>query len=87
MTKQLNVPDAGVCALQVSYDDGIRIWVNGQVVYSGEHPNELDHATVNVNLNQGANRVMVKLSNKDSIQWRLWAFCLKARRLPRSREG
>jgi hypothetical protein len=76
----LNVPEAGAYALHVSFDDAIRIWVNGQVAYAGEHPNELDHATVNVNLNQGANRVMVKLSNKDNIQWRLWAFCLKARK-------
>jgi len=52
------------CQLWLGYDDGARVWLNGQQIlrdnrYGGYTP---DMTRVNVNLNAGENRLLVKVS-------------------------
>jgi len=52
------------CQLWMGYDDGARIWLNGQqVLYDNRYGDyEVDMTKVNVNLNAGENRLLVKVS-------------------------
>ena len=74
---KLNVPRAGVYVLRVGFDDWIKVWVNGKEVYSGRHDKGFAEATATVELPAGEATVLVKLSNFDNTQWRLWEFALR----------
>ncbi len=52
------------CQLWMGYDDGARVWLNGQVVlYDNRYGDfEVDMTKVDVNLQAGENRLLVKIS-------------------------
>lgn len=52
------------CQLWLGYDDGARVWLNGTVVlYDNRYGGfEADMSKINVNLNVGENRLLVKVS-------------------------
>lgn len=64
-------------ALRVGFDDWIKIWVDGKGVYSGRHDKGFAEKSARVELPAGEVSVLVKLSNFDNMQWRLWAFALR----------
>lgn len=71
---QLTLPEAGGYTLAIGYDDWIRVWVNGEEIYVGQHNNgfAIDH--IPCNLPSGPSEIRIKLSNFDNAQWRLWTF-------------
>jgi len=52
------------CQLWMGYDDGARVWLNGQqIIFDNRYGGyEADMTKVNVNLNAGINRLMIKIS-------------------------
>lgn len=74
---KMRVPKAGAYALRVGFDDWIKIWVDGKEVYSGRHDKGFAEESARVELPAGEVSVLVKLSNFDNMQWRLWAFALR----------
>jgi len=71
---QIEISEAGSYTLAIGYDDWIRIWINGQEIHAGQHDNgfAVDHITCG--LPAGQSTILIKLSNSDNAQWRLWAF-------------
>ncbi|MGD8237857.1 MAG: DUF2961 domain-containing protein [Armatimonadota bacterium] len=63
--------------LLVGFDDWLKVWLNGQEVASLQHDAGLDVASIPVTLKAGENDVLVKLSNFDNQEWRLWALSLR----------
>ena len=57
-------PSNTACQLWMGYDDGARVWLNGQVVLYDNRYGEYtpDMKKVNVNLQAGENRLLVKIS-------------------------
>ncbi len=70
-------PTPKTYALKVGSADGVKIWVNGTVVLTKNvlRALTLDSDTVNVNLNQGWNRLLFKIAHA-SGQWALSARLL-----------
>ncbi|NLX96478.1 MAG: hypothetical protein GXY83_09910, partial [Rhodopirellula sp.] len=66
--------------LVVGFDDWLRLWINGEFVAQREHNQGFATARIPVKLRPGENRVLLKLSNFDNQQWRLWAFSLRVER-------
>ena len=66
--------------LLVGFDDWMKLWINGQPVAERRHDNGFTMSTIPVSLHPGKNRVLLKLSNFDNQQWRLWAFSFRVRR-------
>lgn len=62
------------CSLRIGFDDWIKIWVNGALVSYLQHDNGFAVENIPVNLKKGENTILIKLSNKDNIEWRCWAF-------------
>ena len=60
----VNAPDRCDCQLWLGYDDGAKVWLNGAVVHSDNRYGgyEPDMEKVNVTLNAGANRLLVKIT-------------------------
>jgi hypothetical protein len=52
------------CQLWIGYDDGVRVWLNGDVIFFDNRYGELesDMQKINVTLKKGENRLLVKLS-------------------------
>jgi hypothetical protein len=61
---RIHADAAKSCQLWLGYDDGIRVWLNGQVVAFDNRYGEYqpDMTRVNVNLAVGENRLLVKVS-------------------------
>jgi hypothetical protein len=70
-------PEAMETDLYVGSDDGVKIWINGAVVHEHRVDRGLvpDEDEVAVNLNQGANRILVKVDQGGGE----WGFCLRLR--------
>lgn len=73
----LQVPEGGTYRLHLGFDDWMRVWLNGNEVFDGRHDKGFAEATQSVDLPAGESSVLVKLSNFDNLQWRLWAFSLR----------
>jgi len=53
--------------LLLGHDDGLKVWVNGSAVYTGNAAKKVDDVSVNIKLEDGWNRLLFKVSNtKDS---------------------
>ena len=70
----VEVPEAGEYRLRIGHDDWLKIWVNGRYINTLRHEKGFDVATVPVNLEAGANRIMLKLNNMNNREYRLWAL-------------
>jgi hypothetical protein len=72
---RIHCSEASRKRIRIGFDDGLKLWVNGSVVYSGRHEQGFLEATVDsVPFQEGMNTVMVKLNNFDNVEWRAWAF-------------
>lgn len=52
----------------------MKIWLNGKPVKTLRHDNGFDVSEVPVTLEKCDNRLVVRLSNSNNIEWRCWAF-------------
>ncbi len=60
--------------LRLGFDDWMRVWVNDELIATLRHDNGFAVNEVPVTLRQGENRLRLKLSNFDNVEWRCWAF-------------
>jgi HEAT repeat protein len=65
------------CQLWIGSDDGVKVWLNGQVVHSANVPRAItpDSDKFNVKLNQGWNSLMLKITQNNMP----WEFCVRFR--------
>jgi len=64
----------------VGFDDWLRLWLNGELVASLQHDSGFEVASIPVKLKAGENELLVKLSNFDNEEWRLWALSFRIER-------
>jgi len=69
---EVEVPEASKLILGIGSDDGVKLWVNGQLVHENwvSRGVEKDQDLVAVSLNKGANRLLLKVQNDDGA----WGF-------------
>ena len=60
--------------LQLGFDDWMKVWVNDEPVATMRHDKGFATSEVRVRLRRGENRLRLKLSNFDNVEWRCWAF-------------
>jgi len=72
---ELDSGEAGVHLLDVRHDDMIRIWVNGERVFTSARcaPSDLTRRLVKVDLRKGRNHVLVKICQRRNF----WEFDLR----------
>ena len=75
------IPEEGDYVFDVGFDDWLRLWINGNELHSNRHDCGFEIDTVAVKLPTGECEIRVKLSNYDNMQWRLWAFCVTAKKV------
>ncbi|MHB0856412.1 MAG: glycoside hydrolase family 172 protein [Anaerolineae bacterium] len=63
--------------VHVGFDDEVRVRVNDEIVFTGNHPCGFAEEGFTAHLRQGRNRILVKLSNYDNTTWKLWAFSFR----------
>jgi len=73
---EIEASEAGSVILGVGSDDGVKVWVNGQVVHENwvARGVERDQDLFPVRLNKGANRILLKVQNVDGA----WGFACRA---------
>jgi hypothetical protein len=76
----ISIPEKGDYVLEVGFDDWLRLWINGEELYRNRHDCGFAVDRVAVTLPAGESEIRVKLSNCDNINWRLWAFCVTAKK-------
>jgi hypothetical protein len=67
-------PEERKVTLCLGFDDWMKIWLNGQPIAVLQHNNGFKLSEVPVTLKKGDNRLVVRLSNFNNIEWRCWAF-------------
>ena len=60
--------------LRLGFDDWMRVWINDKLIATLRHDDGFAAVEVPVTLSQGENRLRLKLSNSDNVEWRCWAF-------------
>ncbi|MDE0078305.1 MAG: hypothetical protein OXO50_12360, partial [Caldilineaceae bacterium] len=60
--------------LRLGFDDWMKIWVNDEQVATLRHDRGFATSEVPLKLSRGENRLRLKLSNFDNVEWRCWAF-------------
>ncbi|MHC4405094.1 MAG: hypothetical protein ACYTG0_36065 [Planctomycetota bacterium] len=63
--------------LIVGFDDWLKMWVNGHLIAECRHDDGFATAVIPARFRQGENRILVKLSDFDNEQWRLWAYSFR----------
>jgi hypothetical protein len=63
--------------LVIGFDDWLKVWVNGRLVTERQHYDGFATAAIPAQFQRGENRILVKLSNSDNEQWRLWAYSFR----------
>lgn len=61
----------------VGFDDWMQLTVNGEEVFEGRHETGFSETVIACDLPEGDSQFVVKLSNDDNFQWRLWAFSFR----------
>ena len=60
--------------IRLAFDDWAKVWLNDKPVAALNHAQGVKTAEIPVTLNKGDNRLVVRLSNSNNIEWRCWAF-------------
>ena len=63
--------------IHVGFDDEMAIRFNEDQVLRANHPNGFSEETLKARLRKGGNRILIKLSNSDNTNWKLWAFSFR----------
>jgi D-arabinan exo alpha-(1,3)/(1,5)-arabinofuranosidase (non-reducing end) len=75
---QITCPSACRKRLSLGFDDGLRLWINGRLVLEQHHDRGMaTFVTPPLDLHEGANNVLLKLSNTDNEEWRVWALSVR----------
>ncbi len=67
---QFEVPEAKTTTLEIFSDDGVKVWLNGQIVHANNtmRPIMPDPDRVRITLAQGVNRLMLKVT-QNNLPW------------------
>ncbi|MES1167665.1 MAG: hypothetical protein ABUL61_00710, partial [Oleiharenicola lentus] len=78
---EFNVPAATDAWLGFGSDDGIKIWLNGEMIYDKweRRISRVDDDVVALHLKPGANRLLIKIQNATGD----WSFVYRVRTKPR----
>ncbi|MXY92623.1 MAG: DUF2961 domain-containing protein [Caldilineaceae bacterium SB0664_bin_27] len=60
--------------LKLGFDDWMKVWLNDEPVATLRHDRGFATSELPVRLGRGENRLRLKLSNFDNVEWRCWAF-------------
>ena len=60
--------------LRLGFDDWLKVWLNDKLITTRRHDDGFAISEVPVTLSRGENRLRLKLSNFDNVEWRCWAF-------------
>jgi len=60
--------------LVLAFDDWLKVWLNGEPVAAICHDDGVETVAIPMKLEQGENRLVIRLSNFDNTEWRCWAF-------------
>jgi len=66
-----------IVSAHVGFDDEVGVRVNDEVVFGSKHEKGFAEEAFKVRLRKGRNRILVKLSNDDNTDFRLWAFSFR----------
>jgi len=75
-----NITCEAACNKRVAlnFDDNLRLWVNGRLVLEQHHPHGMAaFVTPPLEMREGTNSILIKLSNTDNEQWRVWAMSVR----------
>ena len=61
----------------LGFDDQVRVRLNDEVVYNGKHEAGFEEISFPMKLKKGKNRILIKLSNYDNTNWKMWAFSFR----------
>ncbi len=60
--------------LRLGFDDWMKMWLNDKVITTLKHEDGFRLSEVPVTFNKGENRLRIKLSNFDNVEWSCWTF-------------
>jgi hypothetical protein len=64
-------------ALRVTFDDSLKVWLNGRPVYTGSHPDNFATTLVPLSLRAGGNTLLLKTDNSANENWNAWCLSLR----------
>jgi len=72
---QINMPEDRTCTLGIGSDDGVKVWLNGELVHENWLHREVveDDDRVRVNFKKGKNQLVLKIQNERLT----WGFCCR----------
>jgi hypothetical protein len=78
---EFTVPNATDAWLGLGSDDGVKIWLNGELVHDRwiRRPSRIDEDVVALHLKKGSNRMLIKIQNVTLD----WSFIYRLRLFPR----
>ena len=71
---EVHIEDTGMYYLRLGFDDWLTLWVNGELINTFRHERGFEIVRVPLMLEEGINTVLIKLSNRDNREFRLWAL-------------
>jgi hypothetical protein len=60
--------------LRLGFDDWLKVWLNGEPVSTLQHDNGFKAIELPIIFKKGDNKLVIRLSNFNNIEWRCWAF-------------
>ncbi len=71
LVADFDVPRAGAGALHLGYDGPVRVWLNGQEVFTGDgdNPASVDQTSIQAGFRLGRNRVAIALDTNGGKAW------------------
>ena len=60
--------------LRLGFDDWLKVWLNGEPVSTLQHDTGFKATELPIILKKGNNKLVIRLSNFNNIEWRCWAF-------------
>ena len=60
--------------LRLGFDDWLKLWLNDKLIATLRHDDGFALSEIPIALSRGQNRLRLKLSNFDNVEWRCWAF-------------
>jgi hypothetical protein len=72
---QINMPEDRTCTLGIGSDDGVKVWLNGELVHENWLVRKVveDDDRVKVNFKKGKNQLVLKIQNERLT----WGFCCR----------
>ena len=70
----VSAPSEMQAVVRLGFDDWMKVWVNDEPIATMRHDDGFAISEAPVTLRRGENKLRLKLSNFDNVEWRCWAF-------------